>query len=369
MADSHFLDDIFCKAIKNRVFPGAVAGISYGAPNKRKRIIKSFGYAARYPELEKLDTGFFFDLASLTKPFAVTLAVLCLIKEKKCSLYDTIPCFFKTKVGPEKRNITLFHLLNHCSGLPAHRPYYERLVDIPNEKRKDALKSYVMEEPLEYETGKGAIYSDIGYMVAGWMIENRSGLRLDHYVKQKVFEPLGLVEGIFFRPLNENKKQEKRFAATEDCKWRGKVLKGEVHDDNAFSVGGISGQAGLFGDIQSVLGLTEALLDQWKGRAVHINYNNADLINFLTRPNIVKESSWAIGFDTPSATGSSGGRYLSETSVGHMGFTGVSFWIDPEKEIVMVLLTNRVHPNRDNIKIREFRPLFHDTVIQHLCSG
>ena len=362
----YFLDDIFGKAIEDRVFPGAVAGISFGSPDKRKRLTKSFGYAALYPELEKLDTGFFFDLASLTKPFAASLGVLCLIKEKKCSLNDTLAYLLETEVNPDKRNITLFHLLNHCSGLPAYRPYYERLATLPDNRRKDALKSYLMDEPLEYETGKRAVYSDLGYMIAGWIIEKKSGMRLDNYVKKKVFEPFGLAGGVFFRPFEENMEKGKRFAATEDCKWRGRVLKGEVHDDNTFAVGGVSGQAGLFGDIQSLLDLTEAILDQWKGRAVHPNYDNADLINFLTRQNVVKESSWAIGFDTPSATGSSGGQYLSKTSVGHLGFTGTSFWIDPEKELVMVLLTNRVHPDRGNIKIREFRPLFHDTVIHRL---
>ena len=152
------------------------------------------------------------------------------------------------------------------------------------------------------------------------------------------------------------------FAPTENCAWRGRILCAEVHDDNAYVMGGVAGHAGLFGDIHSVLRLSTFILDMWLGDAVHPNINNEDLRRCMERQNI-GASTWGLGFDTPSEKGSSGGRFLSAVSAGHLGFTGTSFWIDKEKQLVMVLLTNRVHPRRDNEGIKDFRPLFHDTVV------
>ena len=132
------------------------------------------------------------------------------------------------------------------------------------------------------------------------------------------------------------------------------------------AMGGVAGHSGLFGDIKSILKLTTFIMDQWRGRAHHPNYNTSDLQYFLKRQGGVKESTRTLGFDTPSRKDSSAGHYLSEESIGHLGFTGTSFWIDPHKELVIVLLSNRVHPQRDNIKIKKFRPLFHDEIVRSL---
>ena len=131
-------------------------------------------------------------------------------------------------------------------------------------------------------------------------------------------------------------------------------------------MGGVCGHAGLFGDIDSVLAITALILDIWKGRKKHPNIDSDDLRKFLKRRGDIKDNSWALGFDTPSPAGSSSGRYFSPQSVGHLGFTGTSFWIDPVKDIVIVLLTNRVHPSRENDKIKKFRPWFHDKIFETL---
>ena len=306
-----------------------------------------------------------FDLASLTKPLATTLSILCLIKDTCISLDDSLDFLLEKEVPLEKKNITLRHLLNHCSGFPDYIPYFYKLAEFSGEQRKKILQSWVVEEPLVCAPGEKSIYSDLGFMVLGWIVEKKSGMTLEQFVFEKILKPLGLQETVFFQPLHR-KKKERHFAATEKCAWRNRVVIGEVHDYNTHAVGGVSGQAGLFGDIRGVLELTTALLDQWQGRSSHPNYRTDDLKTFLERPNRAYKSTWALGFDTPSEKGSSSGRYFSKRSVGHLGFTGTSFWIDPEKDLVVVLLTNRVHPDKENNRIKEFRPLFHDTVVELL---
>ena len=359
------LSFLFDSALKKSIFPGASVGVMTGSPAARKKYIMTFGHRAVTPVLKKLDQGVFFDLASLTKPLATTLAVLSLIKEKKIRLDDRLDDLLEREVASKKRKITLFHLLNHCSGLPAHRLFYKEIFNFPKDKRQDLLFSRILDEPLEYETGCKAVYSDLGFMLLGRMIEMKSLKKLDQYVENRILAPLDLEKDLFFNSLDE--KKEKKYAATEDCPWRQKILCGEVHDQNCYAVGGVSGQAGLFGTINGVLTLVSMLHDIHQGWTRHPSFRTADLNFFFRKQNMVSDSSWGLGFDTPSKKGSSGGRFLSEKSVGHLGFTGTSFWIDPQRQLVMVLLTNRIHPQiKEGIKV--FRPLFHDAVINSLCS-
>lgn len=359
------LSVLFYSALKKDIFPGAAVGVVTGSPAERKKYIMTFGHRAVTPEVKQLDQGVFFDLASLTKPLATTLAVLSLIKEKKIRLDDRLDDLLERQVAGEKREITLFHLLNHCSGLPAHRLFYKEIVNFPKERRQDLLLSRILAEPLEYETGSQAVYSDLGFMLLGRMIEIKSLKKLDQYVENRVLAPLDLAKDLFFNPLNE--KKEKKYAATEDCPWRQKILCGEVHDQNCYAIGGVSGQAGLFGTINGVLTLVSMLHDIHQGWTRHPFFRKEDLKFFFRKQNMVSDSSWGLGFDTPSKKRSSGGRFISEKSVGHLGFTGTSFWIDPQRQLVMVLLTNRIHPQiKEGIKT--FRPLFHDTVIKSLCT-
>jgi CubicO group peptidase (beta-lactamase class C family) len=201
-------------------------------------------------------------------------------------------------------------------------------------------------------------------MLLGLIVEEKSGQGLADFFREKIAEPLGLAEKIFYC-AGESKNTERRYAPTEDCPLRKRVLCGELSDENAHALGGVAGHAGLFGTIGGVLEMGVHLLDQWQGREEHPNYLASDLGRFLTRQDI-PGSTWALGFDTPSATGSTGGRYLAPTSVGHLGFTGTSLWIDPTRDLVMVLLSNRVHPSRENGGIKQFRPRFHETVMESL---
>ena len=197
------------------------------------------------------------------------------------------------------------------------------------------------------------------------MIEKLTGQRLDNIYREKVTGPLGLEKQVLFRAVDiYGKKENRHVAATQNCPWRKRVLQGEVDDEHCWLMNGVSGHAGLFGTINGVLNLTKNILNMWQGRENHPSYSNELLRKALTRP--YKNQTWCMGFDTPSPLGSSSGKYLSRQSVGHLGFTGTSFWIDPEKDMTVVLLTNRVHKSRDNEKIKKFRPLLHDTLFKEM---
>lgn len=363
------IDEVMAKGLRENVFPGAAVGICRGVYARRAGFIASYGYAAILPERLKMREDVFFDLASLTKPLATTLAVLALLKEKKIRLDENISSLLERTVSRDKRNITLQQLLGHCSGLPPYRPYFKDLVALPLAKRRETVIERILAEPLACPPGSCSQYSDLGFILLGMIVEKKAGRDLASFVRDKIYMPLGLEKKIFFMPLSGKGKKGRsgpRFAATEECPWRSKVLCGEVHDDNAYVLGGVAGHAGLFGNIKGVLKLTTAILDQWQGRSEHPNYLNSDLQKILTRQARDGENTWALGFDTPAAKGSSSGRYLAPTSVGHLGFTGTSFWIDRTKDLVIVLLTNRVHPRRDNERLKGFRPLFHDVVVKTL---
>jgi len=198
-------------------------------------------------------------------------------------------------------------------------------------------------------------------MILRWIVETISGQRLDHFLSEFLYHPLGL-ERLFFIDLKQPASHD-NIAATELCAWRNTLLKGKVHDDNAFITGGIDGHAGLFGSAADVARLISVLLSDYRGQSGHSFFDSNLIRVFWSRQT---PSGRALGFDMPSADGASCGRFFPKTSVGHLGFTGTSFWIDPEHSIFIVLLTNRVHPSRYNIGIRRFRPLVHNAIMKNM---
>ncbi len=354
------------KGVFEGVFPCAAAGVSLGVGKEKRKNITYFGNASLCPEKRKLKKNTYFDLASLTKPLATTMAILCLIKMKKIDMDEKLSSLIEKKIKGEKKDITIKQLLGHCSGFPAHREYFKILKDIPVNKRGDFVETLLLKEELEYIAETKAVYSDLGFMLLGRIIEKKSGYPLEQFVKERVLQPINLEKNIFFNPLFDSNHihDNKEFVATENCPWRKKTLRGEVHDDNCYAMGGVTGHSGLFGDIEGVTAYAGLILDMWKGVASHPNIENVDLVNFLTRQKNIPGSSRTLGFDTPTKSGSSSGKYFSKKSVGHLGFSGTSFWIDSEKDVVVVLLSNRVHPSRENTKIKQFRPYFHDMVLK-----
>jgi CubicO group peptidase (beta-lactamase class C family) len=253
------------------------------------------------------------------------------------------------------------------------KPFYEKLRDQPLKDRKRLLREWIIEEPFAYEPGKGSIYSDLGFMLLEWVIEEQTGETLPEFVQMNFYGPLGLRRTLFGgvervkqgegRLLQGVAKEE--FAATEECPWRKKVLQGEVHDDNAWTLGGYSGHAGLFSNAEEIFVMANMFRDHYFGNRSDF-YKPKTVREFFKRQDIVKGSDWALGWDTRAFEGSSAGKYFSRDSVGHTGFTGTSIWMDLEKDVIAILLSNRVHPKRDNDRIKQFRPVFHDAVMEEL---
>ena len=372
--DFKSVDKAFEDAVIQGVFPGAVLLVGRGDEIVYEQ---AFGSRSLMPTITPMDRSTIFDLASLTKPLATTVVLMLLVSEKKICLDDRVTRFFPAFGVFGKHEITLRHLLNHSSGLPHWRPYYEDVLKRDkageiNFVASQAAKQYVFtqihrEKPVS-PAGLQGLYSDLGFMVLGEIVEAISDSTLDRFCQDRIFEPLGL-ESTFFVDLMRSRSQrlqaiEEMIAPTEDCPWRKKILRGEVHDDNAYAIGGVAGHAGLFSSVRDIHQLLACLNRCIRGSD---SFLPQELIEeFLSRDEAVKNSTYALGWDTPSENGSSSGKYFSPHSVGHLGFTGTSIWWDLEKNSHVVLLSNRVHPTRKNEKIREFRPYIHDLIMKTL---
>ncbi len=343
------------KALSDGIFPGAQI-LAARAGNIFFR--RAYGIADMYAN-RKVTLETVFDLASLTKPLATTLAVMLLVQAEKLFIDQALCTVLPEFSATDKADIRISQLLYHTSGLPDYRPYYRALKNLPIDRRKDALRQKLVSEPLVDETGKVTQYSDIGFMILEWVIEKISGTGLDIFVRENIYDPLNTSDLFFIR--HDRCIPKRDYAATEQCPWRHKMLCGEVHDDNAHVMGGVAGHAGLFGTADAVYALLSELMRVYSGNTGHRIFQPRTVRWFLKKN---ERAGRALGFDVPSPSGSSSGDFFSrESSVGHLGFTGTSFWMDLKQEIVVVLLTNRVHPSRENDRIRAFRPIIHNQVM------
>lgn len=347
------VDVLMKQGIADGVFPG---GVLLVAQSEKIRFMEAYGQANIYTG-RRINIDTVFDLASLTKPLATTLAVLILIQENRLSLDQPVAEIMPEFINTDKAGIRLDQLLAHVSGLPDYRPYFNDLSRHPLSDRKFMLTKLILDEPLVHPPGGITIYSDIGFMLLALLVERTAGQRLDVVVKRKIYQPMG-IRDLFFIDIAAAL-PERDFAATEDCAWRCRVVQGTVHDENAYALGGISGHAGLFGTAEAVYGLLFRLL-----KGVHGAYEVLDpslLQHFMRRQAGCER---ALGFDVPSANDSSAGNFFNrEATVGHLGFTGTSFWMALDRGILVVLLTNRIHPSRDNEAIKRFRPRLHDAIM------
>ncbi len=352
------LEDLFLTALNNRLFTGAVFSYSTfenGAYGKKSNC---YGYA-EYEHQKKVTNDSVFDLASCTKALATAPLILILIQQNKIK--------FNTEIGEicplfdgDSARITISQLLSHSAGFAAHRNYFPHLLQLPLQERKNYLLKTIAKEELQYRPGTKCCYSDLGFMLLGLLIEKISDTELGLFAMQQLYKPLKLEKDLFFAVGNE--KEQKNFVSTGKCTWSGKSLNGFVHDENCRALGGNAGHAGLFGTQRGVLTMCEYFLDQWMGRHEHPNYRNA-LLQEILEP--VKRFGRTLGFDMVSKKGSSAGNYFSNRSVGHLGYTGTSFWIDPEKQCIAVLLTNRVFFSEDRESIKNFRINFHNILMKN----
>jgi serine-type D-Ala-D-Ala carboxypeptidase len=395
------------EGVTQRIFPGAVALVARAG---KIVFLEHVGHRSLIPETMPISKDTIFDLASLTKPLATTLCIMKLVDDEKLFLDQSLGEMLSHADLKDKGNVTLRLVLTHSAGLTDWKPFYEKLMEYPLQDRKRMLREWIIEEPFAYKPGRGNVYSDLGFMLLEWVIEEQTGLSLPQHAHAHFYGPLGL-KRTFFRgtrektnpprppftkggSIGEGREMDSRlsilrsrttaedgrgndkpfpasygtnatreeFAATEDCPLRKRVLLGEVHDDNAWALEGYSGHAGLFSTAEEVYGIANMLREHHFG--TRADFFKPDTVReFFRRQDVVPGSDWALGWDTRALEGSSAGKYFSRDSVGHTGFTGTSVWMDFEKDVIAILLTNRVHPKRDNDKIKQFRPVFHDAVM------
>ncbi len=358
------------EALSEGVFPGASLLVARGEEILHDQ---SAGFARIVPDKERLTPDHLFDLASLTKVIATTTAVMLLTNKGEISLGDRASRYLKGFSRGGKKDIGIRHLLCHSAGLPSWRPYYQEFSQEkegsrvgPGEEGKRYVYQRVKEERLADKVAQSSLYGDLDFILLGEIIELVSGATLSNFCRENIFLPLGLKQTTFIEAPESPVRERFNFVATEDCPWRKRILCGEVHDENAFLMGGAAGHAGLFATARDLFKFISVLLRSLKGEE---DFLPAPLIReFFTRQDLPSGSTWALGWDTPSPRGSTSGRYFSPHSIGHCGFTGTSIWIELEKELVVILLSNRVHPRRDNQKISGFRPTIHDLIFEELFS-
>jgi CubicO group peptidase (beta-lactamase class C family) len=350
--------EILLHAILDRTFPAAAVEVGRANGPLWQRAFGTLTYDPESPDTT-IDTVF--DLASLTKVIATTTLTMRAIDEGLVSLDEPIASRFPEWRGTDREAVTVRDLLSHASGLAAYLPFFR------NYTGRTEFEPAICHTPLEYAPGTRSVYSDLGFMLLGFLVQD---VRRDSASDGGRFDPSSMLIAQFRRiaafitidPLafNPPRTWRPRTAPTEHDEWRGRTLIGEVHDENAWALGGAAGHAGLFGSAPAVGAFAQSVLRNIGGERVLAEPSTVR--DFIRRTD-VPGSSRALGWDTMLPTSSCGTR-MSATSIGHTGFTGTSLWIDWERDLYVVLLTNRVHPRRDNNRIRQIRPAFHDAVLE-----
>jgi CubicO group peptidase (beta-lactamase class C family) len=327
-------------------FPGAVVAVGYRDSVVLLAAVGHYGVDDRRP----VTTESIYDLASLTKVIGLTTASMILVSEGKLDLDAPVQRYVPAFQGPDKERVTIRNLLTHSSGLPAWRPLY---AEAPN---RDQALALVDTTALLRQPGDTFVYSDLGAMVLTQAVEAITGQRLNTFLDSAVFRPLGMTSTRFLPPQD----WRSRIAPTEnDTTFRHRWLRGEVHDENAGRLGGVSGHAGLFSSAPDLARFAEWLLDArlTPGRRPGVSGPQLPpslVQQFTQRQNIPPGSSRALGWDTPSEN-SSAGTKMGPNAFGHTGFTGTSIWFDPDRDLFIILLTNRVNPTRANTRIFQVR--------------
>jgi len=349
------------RAVADRVFPGATLGVGL----RGQHLTLSAGRLSYDARALPVTSQTIYDLASLTKVVSTTTAAMILVDRGLLNINrrvaEYLPDFVPSNAlgaGPlwsAREKVTVRSLLAHTSGLPAYERFFLRA-------RK---KSHVIEEalalPLEEVPGQKAVYSDVGFILLGEILERVAKQLLDAFCQREIFVPLGMRSTCFNPPAE----LLPRIAPTEqDNLFRKRLICGEVQDENAWAMGGVAGHAGLFGTADDLATFSQMMLQE----------GNADGKQFIQAKTVLEFTqalpcqlgdAHALGWGKRSEPSSSG-RYFSPASYGHLGYTGTSIWIDPEKQLFVILLTNRIHPARENDAIRAFRPAIHDAVVEAL---
>jgi CubicO group peptidase (beta-lactamase class C family) len=338
------------EAIAGRVFPAASVAITH-----RSRLIglKAFGrftYEAKAPAAA-IDT--LFDLGSVTKVVATTAMAMRLYErgllDLDAAVAAIVPEFIADADKDQRRHdVTLHMLLAHSSGLPAHEKLFLRV------HSRDELLHCVFGARLAAAPGSNAVYSDIGFILLGEALERLADESLDSFCRREIFAPLGMVNTAFNPPMEL---REQIPPTVDDRSFRHRIVQGEVFDENASAMGGVAPHAGIFSTAEDLALFAHATLNSGA-------LARRDTIALFThRETAPAGTSRALGWDTPSSPSQSG-KYFGAQSYGHLGYTGTSLWIDPERQLSITLLTNRTWPDCSNVAIKQVRPKFHDAVVE-----
>ena len=348
------------EGIQTGVFPGAVLFVRQKG---HIQIHQAIGLTSSLPDSPPVQVDTIYDLASLTKPLVTASSVLLLVQDERLSLTQSLATLLEETQASPLGDVALKDLLSHQSGLPAWRPFYQSFSPMflteshSRQTRIQVVLDMILQESLDHSSSSTSVYSDLGYMLLGFVVERVTGRSLSDFCQERIFYPVH-ASPLTFCPYDTIADQ---IAPTEEDPWRGHLLQGEVHDENAAILGGIAGHAGLFGTAHAVGQLAKAWLDSYSGKP---SIFRQDLVRQFVKA--LPETSWGLGWDTPSQPSSSG-QWFSSESFGHLGFTGTSIWIDPVRELEVIFLSNRVHPTRDNQAIKAFRPQLHDAILQEIC--
>lgn len=334
--------------VRDSAFPGAIAVIGTRDGILTERAAGQLDWAPSPKGIPSANT--LWDLASLTKVVGLTTAVMQLTEQETLDLDALVVRYVPEFSGKGKDRVTVRHLLTHSSGLPAWRPLYK---EAPT---PDSALALVFATSLDTVPGARMLYSDLGAILLGQIVVRVSGEAFDRYLEQHVLEPLGM-RSTMFRPPPA---LVGRIAPTEVDPWRGRHLWGEVHDENAYALGGVSSHAGLFSTARDVTRFARMMLGG--GSLDGATIVAPETIAAFTRVQDAAVSHRALGWETANGT-NSGGHLLSSRAFGHTGFTGTSLWIDPENNLFILLLSNRVNPTRERRGIFAVRVALADAVM------
>ena len=335
------------RGIERRAFPSAVVEVGRRDGVLDRQAFGRLTYADDAPPARE-DT--LYDLASLTKVMATTPQAMRAVEAGALALDDRVARYLPEWRGEDRESVTIGDLLEHASGLTAYLPFFR------DHQGRAEFQRAICTLPLEYAPRTKSIYSDLGFILLAFILEDR-GYSIANAFRLKAEATNEWSCG--FRLQAEDRAG---YAPTELDIWRGRMLQGEVHDENAYVLGGIAGHAGLFGTAEAVGDFARDVL---KGLAGEETFARPETFARFAQKSAVPGSSRALGWDTMLPTSSCGTR-LSPRAIGHTGFTGTSLWIDPERDLYIAFLTNRVHPQRDNNGIQPVRRALHDAIVESL---
>ncbi len=388
------LDSFIQSCIKKEIFTDSQVGILY----QNKKWAKGFGSASTTKQ------KVVFDIASLSKIVSTTYQVMDTVNRGIWSLDDLLPdlltsCLFKVDFKnpnlekllkeklylKDKEAISVRHLLSHTSGFKWHHPFFEKgmnnyPIDNHWQDQRRRILLDVLSLPIESFPGQKRVYSDLGFMVLGILLELTFDQTLDQLFKSRVAVPLGM-SNTFYLPQSPNIrpqsskpsfpntiedsefKNDYLYIKTEKCPDRQFLVEGAVHDLNCYVFGGVAGHAGLFANAQDLLLYADVII-----KTFHHNKANivGDPLDSDILQSFVDHKPYPLGFDTISGENPACGQYFSPKTIGHLGFTGTSLWVDLKKELAIVFLTNRVYPSCEDDRIKEIRPELHDIIMKQL---